>query len=189
MLDESSLGERGMRELVVESPSGSSLGGICRDSPLMWYVGLRGVVGSATAAGPSLEEPRLDSRNAGDGDNDGFGGSSDSDRALLDLGVSEPSSCSSCWVRLDRVSVPVARPGASIIVVDITRASESRQAGCFSVPFLCKFISTTKNHVLRRHRPCCTSVETATWIIACAKRVVSIMRRLWGTSIISQLRL
>lgn len=36
MLDESSFGERGIRGLVVESPSDLSLVGICSDSPLMW---------------------------------------------------------------------------------------------------------------------------------------------------------
>ena len=79
------------------------------------------MVGSATAAESSLDTRRLDSRNAGDGDNDGLGGTSDNDRALVDLGVSEPS-CSSCWVRLDLGNVPVAPPGA-IIVVDITTES------------------------------------------------------------------
>lgn len=52
------------------------------------------MVGSATAAVSSLDTRRFDSLIAGDGDNDGLG-TSDNDRDLLDLGVSDPSSCSS----------------------------------------------------------------------------------------------
>lgn len=66
----------------------------------------------------SLEGRLGDSRIAGEGDNEGLGGSSESDRVLFDLGVREPSSCSSCLVRFDLLSV--APIGAAMVVVDIS---------------------------------------------------------------------
>lgn len=65
----------------------------------------------------SLDTRREGSLNAGEGDKVGFG-ASDRERVLLDFGVSPPSWCSSCWVKVEveRVNAPW---GARIIVADI----------------------------------------------------------------------
>lgn len=129
----------------------------------MWYVGLRGVVGSATAAESSLETRRFDSRIAGDGDNDGLG-TSDNDRDLLALvGVTDPSSCSSCCVRLDLEASALVAPGAAIIVVDIVSGSHQLSTSHLISTLLHCHIC--KNVVRSGVAYTCPASETTTWFI------------------------
>lgn len=151
MLDESSLGDDGTREIELAAPSESGLLGICKDSPLMWKDGRLGVMGSMAAAESSFEPRRLDSRIAGDGDKEGFGGSSESDRDLFALGVRLPCSFSNCLVRFDLPSVGLAPLGLSvaIVVIDIIRSQPAPQPDhLISLrSFVCIFVS--RQHVCR----------------------------------------
>lgn len=104
-----------------DTASCPSFNGICRDKPLRWPDGLRGVVGFVYVALSSFVTRRGDSRIAGDGESAGLRGLSDRDRVLFAFGVSNPSSslCSSCLVRFDLAAVAAMSVGAAVKVVDI----------------------------------------------------------------------
>lgn len=72
MCEASSLGDRGMRLLVV-ADNGCSFGGIVSDSPRICVDVLLGVVGLSNTV--SSLDNRRGSRNAGDGERTGLGAS------------------------------------------------------------------------------------------------------------------